>query len=118
VHQQGLKFIVKLTNKSHFSVSLFMTILGKLQQRNNEFHYKPLILETECVSMFSFFFTQCFYSNFPVTAPFDRSRLYVSIRFLPHFVVEYIKNNKKIKLRGFSPQANYTDRATAACRRS
>jgi hypothetical protein len=23
-----------------------------------------------------------------------------------------------IKLRGFSPQANYTDRATAACRRS
>jgi hypothetical protein len=25
--------------------------------------------------------------------------------------------NKK-KLRGFSPQANYTDRATAACRRS
>jgi hypothetical protein len=29
-------------------------------------------------------------------------------------------NNKdnKTKLRGFSPQANYTDRATAACRRS
>jgi hypothetical protein len=25
---------------------------------------------------------------------------------------------KKTKLRGFSPQANYTDRATAACRRS
>jgi hypothetical protein len=24
----------------------------------------------------------------------------------------------KIKLRGFSPQSNYTDRATAACRRS
>jgi hypothetical protein len=24
----------------------------------------------------------------------------------------------KIKLRGLSPQANYTDRATAACRRS
>jgi hypothetical protein len=24
----------------------------------------------------------------------------------------------KTKLRGFSPQANYTDRATAACRRS
>jgi hypothetical protein len=24
----------------------------------------------------------------------------------------------KKKLRGFSPQANYTDRATAACRRS
>jgi hypothetical protein len=25
---------------------------------------------------------------------------------------------KKIKLRGFSPQANYTDRTTAACRRN
>jgi hypothetical protein len=25
---------------------------------------------------------------------------------------------KKTKLLGFSPQANYTDRATAACRRS
>jgi hypothetical protein len=25
---------------------------------------------------------------------------------------------KKNKLRGFSPQTNYTDRATAACRRS
>jgi hypothetical protein len=25
---------------------------------------------------------------------------------------------KKTKLRGLSPQANYTDRATAACRRS
>jgi hypothetical protein len=25
---------------------------------------------------------------------------------------------KETKLRGFSPQANYTDRATAACRRS
>jgi hypothetical protein len=28
-----------------------------------------------------------------------------------------INRNKK-KLRGFSPQVNYTDRATAACRRS
>jgi hypothetical protein len=25
---------------------------------------------------------------------------------------------KKTKLRGFSPQANYTEQATAACRRS
>jgi hypothetical protein len=33
----------------------------------------------------------------------------VMLCFLFHF---------KIKLRGFSPQANYTDRATAACRRS
>jgi hypothetical protein len=28
------------------------------------------------------------------------------------------KKKLKTKLRGFSPQANYTDRATAACRRS
>jgi hypothetical protein len=28
------------------------------------------------------------------------------------------KQLHKTKLRGFSPQANYTDRATAACRRS
>jgi hypothetical protein len=28
------------------------------------------------------------------------------------------KKKKKTKLRGASPQANYTDRATAACRRS
>jgi hypothetical protein len=28
------------------------------------------------------------------------------------------KEGTKTKLRGFSPQANYTDRATAACRRS
>jgi hypothetical protein len=27
-------------------------------------------------------------------------------------------NNKKIKVRGFSPQANYTELATAACRQS
>jgi hypothetical protein len=26
------------------------------------------------------------------------------------------KKTKKTKLRGFSPQANYTDRANAACR--
>jgi hypothetical protein len=29
-----------------------------------------------------------------------------------------LKTKKKTKLRGFSPQANYTDQATAACRRS
>jgi hypothetical protein len=31
--------------------------------------------------------------------------------------VNTVLNHKK-KLRGFSPQANYTERATAACRRS
>jgi hypothetical protein len=30
----------------------------------------------------------------------------------------YNKSKKQNKLRGFSPQANYTDRATATCRRS
>jgi hypothetical protein len=29
-----------------------------------------------------------------------------------------LDGQRKTKLRGFSPQANYTDRATAACRRS
>jgi hypothetical protein len=33
------------------------------------------------------------------------------------FAESYKRMHKK-KLRGFSPQANYTDRATAACRRS
>jgi hypothetical protein len=30
----------------------------------------------------------------------------------------YLKQQNKNKLHGLSPQANYTDRATAACRRS
>jgi hypothetical protein len=30
----------------------------------------------------------------------------------------YVYNYIKTKFRGFSPQANYTDQATAACRRS
>jgi hypothetical protein len=34
------------------------------------------------------------------------------------FVKLLTKTKKKTKLRGFSPQANYTDQATAACRRS
>jgi hypothetical protein len=29
-----------------------------------------------------------------------------------------MQNHEEKKLRGFSPQANYNDRATAACRRS
>jgi hypothetical protein len=29
-----------------------------------------------------------------------------------------VSKKKKTELRGLSPQANYTDRATAACRRS
>jgi hypothetical protein len=32
--------------------------------------------------------------------------------------LQYLTSKLKTKLRGFSPQANYTDRATAACRRS
>jgi hypothetical protein len=40
---------------------------------------------------------------------------------LPPFIrthTQMRRYNVKIKLRGFRPQANYTDRATAACRRS
>jgi hypothetical protein len=38
----------------------------------------------------------------------------------PKYTFELLKLNTKIKnkLRGLSPRANYTDRATAACRRS
>jgi hypothetical protein len=35
-----------------------------------------------------------------------------------HLNVAIINLDIVTKLRGFSPQANYTDRATAACRRS
>jgi hypothetical protein len=31
-------------------------------------------------------------------------------------MVKLLRHTKKTKLRGFSPQANYTDRAIAACR--
>jgi hypothetical protein len=34
------------------------------------------------------------------------------------YVQDLSKTNKQTKLHGLSPQANYTDRATAACRRS
>jgi hypothetical protein len=39
-------------------------------------------------------------------------------RALVNSVLNLFKLTKKIKLRGLSPRANYTDRATAACRRS
>jgi hypothetical protein len=35
-----------------------------------------------------------------------------------HTITNLITENKENELRGFSQQANYTDRATAACRRS
>jgi hypothetical protein len=35
-----------------------------------------------------------------------------------HEVTVHLCNNKTNKLHGLSPQANYTDQATAACRRS
>jgi hypothetical protein len=34
------------------------------------------------------------------------------------FLPQYLKKKKKKKLHGLSPRANYTDRATAASRRS
>lgn len=42
--------MVNLTNTDDLSVSLFMTILDKLQENNHEFHYKSLFLSTECFS--------------------------------------------------------------------
>jgi hypothetical protein len=43
--------------------------------------------------------------------------LYQYIDYINSDYVCLIKQNKN-KLRGFTPQANYTDRETAACRRS
>jgi hypothetical protein len=55
----------------------------------------------------------------------------LNIRNVPHFIMlfalsdfqhlrimPYKKRKKTTKLRGFSSEANYTDRAIAACRRS
>jgi hypothetical protein len=39
------------------------------------------------------------------------------VNLLGHYI-DTIKKNTKTKLHGLSPRANYTDRATAACRRS
>jgi hypothetical protein len=36
----------------------------------------------------------------------------------PEYRIKYTVKKANKKLRGFSPQANYTDRATAVCRRS
>jgi hypothetical protein len=41
---------------------------------------------------------------------------YTDYTILAPLLYTYLK--KTTKLRGFSPQANYTDRATAACRQS
>jgi hypothetical protein len=43
--------------------------------------------------------------------------LYFNILYIPDILV-LLPWNKKTKLHGLSPQAKYTDRATAACRRS
>jgi hypothetical protein len=39
-------------------------------------------------------------------------------RFLPQRLVADEEKKTETKLRGLSPQSNYTDRATAACRRT
>jgi hypothetical protein len=38
--------------------------------------------------------------------------------YITHTYILLSRVTEIVKLRGFSPQANYTDRATAACRRS
>jgi hypothetical protein len=42
----------------------------------------------------------------------------VILIYQQHKHIDLIVTSKKTKLHGLSPQANYTDRATAACRRS
>jgi hypothetical protein len=45
--------------------------------------------------------------------PTDEHKSYVH-----YFAIRSAKTKKKTELRGLSPRANYTDRATAACRPS
>jgi hypothetical protein len=54
------------------------------------------------------------YSSLMLTSDVRKSR-YRKHRKIKHIPLVYIQTTE---LRGFSPQANYTDRATAACRRS
>jgi hypothetical protein len=58
--------------------------------------------------------TLCFYVHYPRNHVFD---LQSDSKLLSGFP-EGVMNYPKTKLRGLGPQANYTDRATAACRRS
>jgi hypothetical protein len=57
-------------------------------------------------------------------ADFTRIIPPIKLTHVPAKIMEAISNicynlsKQKTKLRGFSPQANYIDRATAACRRS
>jgi hypothetical protein len=51
-------------------------------------------------------------------SPFEQSVRLTGEGGIINPFIKWIKQNKEKqnKLRGFSPQANYTDRATAACR--
>jgi hypothetical protein len=53
-----------------------------------------------------------------ITSVRDSETLQVEQEETTDFLLKYINNNNNKKLRGLSPQANYTDRATAACWRS
>jgi hypothetical protein len=53
----------------------------------------------------------------PEIEPLFVQSVAISARRLMFILKNYIYK-LKTKLRGFSPQANYTDQATAACRRS
>jgi hypothetical protein len=54
----------------------------------------------------------------PIESTYTACPLFISLLRLPHTPYNYALKTTKTKLRGRSPQANYTDRATAACRRS
>jgi hypothetical protein len=70
--------------------------------------FKITVIEKECLLSI---LTECQ----PVESLIIFSRV-VQKKLLVQVVLKCILTNKK--LRGHSPQANYTDRATAACRRS
>jgi hypothetical protein len=65
----------------------------------------------------------------PISSDNDKLKVATAVRQIMRELSESVSKEDKVmivtmivldlnKLRGFSPQANYTDRATAACRRS
>jgi hypothetical protein len=66
-----------------------------------------------------FFLSLIIYSFHQFLSTFLALFVSFSIYYSPmSYFLKFLPLSLKTKLRGFSPQANYTDRATAACRRS
>jgi hypothetical protein len=80
-----------------------------------QFHTKHALLDTPRLWSLSRADRLQSVSPAPSTASHRSKELPFEMFFLHFFVSNTLKTTK---LHGLSPQANYTDRATAACRRS